>query len=125
MFGHAPILSCKFGPYGVTFLFLNARPDQRVQNGSKHADSRIHSASGMKTNVPNVTNESVHNHETRSQSKLHMHSINLLVVVRSDIKVVNCLFNKLPLSLQGHMPSGDFKEDLYDYLIACVADVSD
>jgi len=71
-----------------------------------------------------VTNESVHNHETRSQSKLHMHSINSSFGSRSLRYKGCCLFNKLPLSLQGHMPSGDFKEDLYNYLIDCVADAS-
>jgi hypothetical protein len=63
-----------------------------------------------------VTNEFVHNYETRSQNKLHMCSVNSSFGSRS-LAYKGChLFNRLPLSLQGHMPSEEFKGDLFDYI---------
>lgn len=64
-----------------------------------------------------ITNNSVHNYETRSQSKLHYHSINSSFGSRSLKFKGCCLFNRLPISLQGHMSSSDFKESLYDYIV--------
>jgi hypothetical protein len=63
-----------------------------------------------------IVNNMIHNYETRSQNKLHLHSINSLYGSRS-LRYKGCsLFNKLPLSLQGHMPTSQFKQELKDFL---------